>query len=188
MFGKIAGVMLVIASILTIVLIFGVNIPANIQYNQAFGSDVTMATQGATTLTGQDSIQFYVNNIWAKMNTTFNTNNFANIYNSPWPWGQLPENSMAKQNSYLNSLNNSITQRQKMVETAIEKGNYLVDPVQSAINQTRSEMNSYGGLDWVLHDAWYLQNAPTAYWSLLYIVIAWVIFAILAFIAFMEAA
>lgn len=177
--------LIVVGAICSVAWFLAFNVPADVAYSRKFGSDVTMATQGSTTLTGPESIQDYVNRIWTNMNATFDTRNFDNIYNSPWPWGQIPENSLAKQNSYFVSLNTSINQRQQMVNTIIEKGGYIgTDPVQAAINQSRSEMNAYGGLDWVIKQAYYLQFAPMVYWSALYGIIAWIIDLIIATMLF----
>lgn len=160
----------------TVVWYVAIDIPAGVDYNRAFGSDVTMAVYGATTLTGPESIQDYVNRIWVDMNATFDMRNAANIYNSGYFWDFIPENTMLKQNSYFQSLNTSINQRQALVDSVIEKGNYFgTDPIQTAINQTRYEMNAYGGLDWVIKGAWFLQYAPLAYWSPLYAIIFWAV-------------
>jgi hypothetical protein len=158
-----------------------VSITANQQYNIAFGSDVTMTTSGATTLTGPDSIQDYLTRIWTNMNNTFDMRNAATTYGAKWPWEQIPENSLAKQNSYFNSLNNSLTTRQKAVDSAIQNGNYLVDPLQNAINQTRNEMKAYGGLDWALRSAWYLKYYPSALWCFEYTLIMLAVAAFLVF-------
>jgi hypothetical protein len=180
-----AIVLLVVGIVCSVMWFLAFNVPADVAYSRKFGSDVTMATQGSTTLTGAESIQDYVNRIWTSMNATFDARNFDTIYNSPWPWGQIPENSMAKENSYFISLNASISQRQQMVNTIIEKGGYIgTDPVQAAINQSRSEMNAYGGLDWVIKPAWYLQFAPMAYWSAMIGIILWVIDIVIAIILF----
>jgi hypothetical protein len=180
----IAVFLIILTAIFLLIMIFGVILPAQKQYNDAFGADVNMATQGATTLTGPNSIQYYVNIIWANMNQTFNPNTLRTTYNTPWGWDQTYQNSLAAENSYLNTLNVSITQRQAMVDKALQTGNYLIDPVQNAINQTRQEMNAYGGLDWAIHDAWYLQNASFAYWAPWYLIIIIIVGAIMTFLAF----
>jgi len=174
------GLAIGIIAFLLMVTIVGwllIKVPADVQYGNLFGSDVIMATQGATTLTGPNSIQDYVNRIWSNMNNTFDTVHFVQIHNSPWPWDQTSDNTLWKENEYLNSLNMSINTRQLWVNGVINGtvGFTGTDPVQTAINQTRIEMNAYGGLDWAIHGAWYLQFASTAYWLGAYLLIVWVI-------------
>jgi len=173
-------IVFVVTIILTIMALLIIKVPADVQYGNLFGSDVIMATQGSTTLTGPNSIQDYVNRIWTTMNNTFNTKHFLQIHNNPWPWGQTSDNTLAKENEYLNSLNVSLVLRQKWVDAVLNGTTAFtgVDPVQTAINQTRQEMNAYGGLDWAINGAWYLQDAPTAYWLWVYLIIGW-IFAVI---------
>lgn len=145
----------------------GVVMPADIAYSNEFGSDFTMMTSGASTLVGPESIQDYLMRAWNNMNSTFDMSRARDIYTSPFPWAQIKENSLAAQNSFFVSCNQSLYMRQAAVESAIASGTYVNDPVQTALNQTRVELNVYGGVDWALKPAWYLTYHPLAYWSAL---------------------
>jgi hypothetical protein len=159
--------------------------PANIQYNEQFGADIEMATQTSTTLVGPNSIQTYINNIQNNINVVFAGKDLSKIYLSPMPWNQKSSNTMVRQVQYLDSLNASLVTRQAQVDAAIARGVYMsTDPLQTAINQTRNEMNAYGGLDWILNNAYYLTFYPTVYWSGLYFIITWIIAFIIGCIGF----
>lgn len=183
--GILCVVFIILAIVGPIVMVLCWKVPADVQYGNLFGADVAMATEGATTLTGPNSIQDYVMRIWNNMNATFDTRNFAAIHNNPWPWGQTKDNTLAKQNEYFNSLNQSLYTRQAWVDAVISGKSPFSggDPVQTAINQSRYEMKAYGGLDWVINGAWYLTYAPLAYWTMLYLIIWVILFAVLALIA-----
>ncbi len=179
---------IVFALIMTMTAWMVIKVPADVQYGNLFGSDVAMAVSGSTTLTGPNSIQYYVNQIWMNMNSTFDRNHLLQIHNNPWPWGQTSDNTLAKENEYLNSLNTSLNTRQAWVDGVINGtiGYSGTDPVQTAINQTRQEMNAYGGLDWAINGAWYLQNASTAYWLSVYFLVLWIIAVIAAIVLIIE--
>jgi hypothetical protein len=144
---RLAISIIIVAVMFTVASWLIIKVPADVQYGNLFGSDVTMATQGSTTLRGPNSIQDYITRIWTTMNNTFDTNHFLQIHNNPWPWGQTSDNTLAKENEYLSSLNVSLVQRQKWVDAVLNGTTSFtgVDPVQTAINQTRKEMNAYGG-------------------------------------------
>ena len=173
---------IVVGAVMPVLMWYYWQVPANVEYNTLFGSSVTMATSGAASLTGPGSIQDYVMAVWTQMNQTFAGYNFATTYNNPWPWGRTPDNTLAKQNEYFRSLNQTITQQQEWLNE-INAGKISVttsNPIMTAINVTRNEMQATGCLDWALAGAWYLHYAPLAYWTFYYTIILLVIFAVLA--------
>ena len=178
----IAIALIIIALLVTILGWLLIEVPANVNYGNAFGADFTMLASGASTLTGPDSMQDYLMRIWNNMNTTFNTADFAQIYNNPWPWGQTSDNTMAKQNEWFNSLNQTIYQQQEWLNEVITgKTSYAGgDPVIYALTQTRQEMNVNGGADWVINGAWYLEFAPFAYYLVYFLIIFWVLIVFFA--------
>lgn len=146
---------------------------ADPHYSREFGSDLTMMMSGASTLTGPDSIQDYLNRVWTHTKEVFAGQDNQTVY-GPWlPWETVPEDRLDFQLQWFNSMNNSLTQRQKN----IDDGKYVGtgDPLQTALNQTRLELKQYGGPDWVLKPAWYKAYESFAYWSGVYIIIAWLI-------------
>lgn len=155
---------LVIVLVLGILIWAAFDLPAGIQYSNAFGSDITM-TYDAADLQGQhDTVML----IWTNMNNTFDTRNYAHIYSSPWPWAQVKENSLYYTNVYFGQLITRINNNIAMLN-ALKANNtnpiYIQDWQTNVINQTRIEMKREGGLDWVINGAWYLTFAPIAYWS-----------------------
>jgi len=179
----IAVALIIIAVLITVLGWLFIEIPANVKYGNAFGADFVMLTGGASTLTGPDSMQDYLLRIWNNMNTTFNTANFAHIYSNPWPWGQTSDNTMAKQNEWFNSINQTIYQQQEWLNEVVSgKVSYTGgDPVIYALSQTRLELNSNGGADWVINGAWYLEFAPLAYYLALVLIIFWIVIIVVAF-------
>ena len=187
--NKLAAVICIVAIALEVIIPVMMELywqaPANVQYGNLFGANVAMATQGATSLTGPDSIQYYLMQIWTQMNQTFTGYNYNQVFNQPWSWTHTYDNSLAKQNQYFESLNQTITYQQAWLNN-VETGKVTVvsgNPMMQAINVTRAEMNVSGGLDWALNGAWYLTFTPLAYYTWMYIVIVDVILAVIAIFA-----
>jgi hypothetical protein len=153
-----------------------IKVPADIEYSRKFGSDVTMAYDQADFV----GINQSVTKIWKTMNETFAGKDYNNVYNTPWFWEQIPEDSMRMQQDYLRRLVVRITAYQKTWDNAVSNGtSYLLqDWYDNSIRNLRVEMQREGGLDWVINGAWYLNFAPAAYWLPYYLLILWVILLI----------
>lgn len=154
---------------------FNVTIPADKAYDQTFHSDIVMLTEGATSLVGSGvsdvgSMHFYLMRIWNTMNATWNTATFSTTYaNEENFWigtlgERVPHNSLLATNQYFNSLNQTLYQKQRIIDDA-QAGSYGSDAVQIAVSNTREEINAYGGIDWVIHDLYMHDYQPAAYWS-----------------------
>jgi hypothetical protein len=180
----IAIAIIVFALILTVIAYLVIEVPANVQYGNLFGANVNGMTQTASSLTGPDSMQYYLMQIWTQMNQTFAGFNYATTYNSYWSWDHTTDNTLAFQNEWFNSINQTIYSQQKWLDE-VEAGNASYtggNPILTAVNTTRSEFNTYGGIDWVIGPAWYLNFATTAYWLWMYVLIIWILAIIAAVI------
>lgn len=171
----VVGIVTIIALVIfNVVLWFTVAMPANIRYSNEFGSSVTMAYDAASL----EGIRNEVLEIWNRMNESFDTHNFEHIYNSPWPWDQVKENSMFYQNRYFSQLIERLDHNIQLLNTLRSNATnpVLINDWQTGvINQTRIEMKREGGLDWVIQAAWFLAYAPLAYWCGLIVVIIFII-------------
>jgi hypothetical protein len=168
---------------------FAVNIPADKAYNQEFGSNIDMMTQGASSLIGPGSMQEYLMKIWNQMNSTWQPNNFDKTYGNEENFflgtlgSQVPHNTLAATNQYFNSLNQTLYQKQKIINEA-QAGSYGSDAVQIAVNNTREEINSYGGIDWVIQPLYMRTYQPAAYYSAISVLVSIVLAIVLAIIGF----
>jgi hypothetical protein len=111
--------------------------------------------------------------IWKQMNETFAGRDFLYTWNTPWYWEQTYENSLKAQEDYFRQLVNRLDLYQQTYEKMLQNATNPVlveDWYHRSIQNFRDEMKREGGLDWVIHDAWYLNIQPLAYWSLFYVV------------------
>jgi hypothetical protein len=157
-----------------VIIHFTITIPANIAYDQAFGSDINLMTEGSASLVGyqgndQGSMHFYLMHLWATMNSTWGDRNFKTTYaNEANFWlgtlgARVPHNTLAATNQYFESLNSTLYQKQELIDQGKVIGSG--DPMQAMVNNTREEINAYGGIDWVLHDLYMHDFQSAAYWS-----------------------
>ena len=152
MIGKIVGATLIILAFVVIIggpltLYFTVNVPAEMAYNNKFGSNVVMLTQGSYSLTGDEgSMEYYLMQIWNEMNATWpNTEQWSVMYANPESnffigtiGEQVPHNTLAEVNRYFNSLNATIHRKQAIIDNGSWTGSG--DPVQVMINQIRNSL------------------------------------------------
>ena len=144
-----------------------INVPANVRYQNLFGSHVTLAVEGNPDFSG---IKSEVDTVYANMNATFPDRSlWATTYNNPWPWGRTYDNSLQAEAVYLHHIDLRITFYEQLVNKSGQ--NQLSDVYNQAIVNLRNEMKSSGGLDWAISGAWYLQYAPLAYWDITYFLI-----------------
>jgi hypothetical protein len=154
-------IILIIA--MPIIAILTVQLPANAQYNRLFAAHVTMAMDQATF----EGVEDQVNTVWTQMNTTFTSYDYNTTYSSPWYWEQNYENSLAAQQDYFTQIIHRIDSYQLAYQQMAQNNTNPIlveDWYDKSIQNLRNEMEREGGLDWAIKGAWYLNNAPAAYW------------------------
>jgi len=166
-----AGAMCIIAIFIVAgVSYFAVSLPAQVQYNKAFGGQISITID-------QPSISGMSTNLmklWLTMNATF-PGDHTQIYNSYWYWDQTPDNTIASEDRYFRSeigrLNNYTAQYNAYVKSGqnIVIGLPLTDWYDKVTNNSRHELQRNGGLDWAIQGAWYLKYAPAAYFLPYYV-------------------
>ncbi len=164
MIGKVGAALCVLAVLVAVAGVFCIDLPARKAYNDKFGSHVVMAYDQATF----EGVKEQVLILWRQMNETFGTDNLEHIYNTPWPWKQTYDNSLAAQRDYLARLVERIDKQIYESEEILAGNRTILMPYnqwyQEALDSLREEMQREGGLDWAIRGAWYLHYAPTAYW------------------------
>lgn len=164
-----------------LVLVF-VDLPASAVYNRRFRCHVSMAYDQATF----EGMKQQILLLWEEMNNTFQGFDYAQTYNTPWYWEQTYENSLAAQQDYFRQLVVRLDSYSELYKKMLGNSTnpvYLEDWYHKSIQNFREEMQRAEGLDWVLRDAWYLNFAPLAYWSLYWVALAEIAFLAIATIA-----
>ena len=158
-----AAPLIILLIAIPIIAVFTIHLPATARYNRLFGGHVTMAMDQATF----EGIEDQINIIWNQMNATFSGYDYNTTYSSPWYWEQNYENTLAAQQDYFRQIVNRINSY-KIAYQQIAQNNtnpiLVEDWYDKSINNLRTEMRREGGLDWAIKGAWYLNNAPAAYW------------------------
>lgn len=161
--GVILLLLIAIAVGLGLYSIFGISLPVQAQYNKLYASHVTMAKDQATFQGIRDQIII----IWNQMNESFKDKDFTTTYNTPWYWDQNYDNSLSAQQDYFKQLIIRIDLYQNTYDSQMKNNTnpiYLTDWYDKSIQNLRVEMEREGDLDWAIHDAWYLNYHPEAYW------------------------
>jgi hypothetical protein len=159
----IAVTLVILLIAVPVIAVFTVQLPAQAQYNRLFGGHVTMAMDQATF----EGIEDQINVVWTQMNTTFTGYDYNTSYSSPWYWEQNYENSLAAQQDYFKQIVNRIASyKLAYAQMALNNTSPILveDWYDKSINNLRTEMMREGGLDWAIRGAWYLNQAPMAYW------------------------
>jgi hypothetical protein len=177
---KLAIAIVLIAVLVTGVMYFSINYNADYQYQREFGTYVVVATQSA----GLNRTWANCLTVWQHMNTTFpNVEKWNETYNVIPLFGLNAdlkfENTIAAENDYFQGLESLYHTDLKLLQ---QSTGFVTE--QQLVYEFRNEMNAYGGSDWAIKGAYYIQNFPAAYWSWIYYAILWVIAIIGAFVAF----
>lgn len=177
---KLAIVIILISMIVAGTMYFTINYNADYQYNRNFGTYVVTATQSA----GLNRTWANCLIVWQHMNATFDPSKFNDTYNVIPVLGLNAdikyENSLAAENDYFQGLENLYNTDQKLLT---QSTGFITE--QQLVYEFRNEMNTYGGVDWAIKGAYYIQEFPTAYWSWIYYAILIIVAAVAAAIALM---
>lgn len=144
--------------------IFGIVVPAEVEYNFYYDRHVQSAYNAASFL--EMEIQVVI--IWHTMvNFTFAGRNFDETFCTPWFWERTYNNSLAAQNDRLRQLVDKISSYEdtwQKLQTNSTDPTTRVDWYYKTIQGLGVEMRQDGGLDRVIRGAWFLTYAPAAYW------------------------
>lgn len=156
----------VLAIAILFVVIMGISLPANAQYNRIFKSKDTMLMDQATF----EGMKVQLDLLWNQMNTTFSGYNFEFTYNNPWYWLQTYDNSLKAQEDYFRQLRSRFDEAIAEKNVILAGNKTILGPYsqwyQQTLDSLRAEMKREGGVTWVIFGAWYLHFAPLAFWSL----------------------
>jgi len=167
-------VLLVSVFAVPIAALFAINLPAQAQYNKAFGGQVVIIENQPTTY----GMAAQLEKLWVQMNDTFGTTNQNTTYNSGWYWDYTPDNSIAAESIFFHSELQRLDNYSALYTQYVKAGNTTVtglpinDWYGQVVNESRGELTNGGGagasghgLDWVINGAWYLKYSPAAYWD-----------------------
>lgn len=162
---------------------FGIQLPADIQYNNLFGDHIQMAYDQSDFGKMLEQV-IYIDN---ETHVLFAGKDWSHTYNTWWAGDQTYSNSLDASDNYYKGLEKTL-QGYITEEAKYSNPNYtsLTPYTQwkmTAIANTRIEMKYNGGLGWVIDGAWYLTFNPIAYWAFWYEVLAIVVFFIIAIIS-----
>ncbi len=177
---KLAIVIVAIMIVATGVMYFTVNYPADYAYERNFGTYVVIATQSA----GLNKTWGGCLSVWTQMNKTWpDVSQWNNTYNVIPVLGLNAdlkyENTIAAENDYFQGLNGLYNTDLQLLK---QSTGFVTE--QQLVYEFRNEMNSYGGVDWAIKGAYYIQNYQMAYWSWIYYALIWTLGIIGAIIAF----
>ncbi len=176
---RVIGAIIFIALMLgaSVAFYFTVNYPADAAYNRKLGTYVTVATQSGSLQKSWDSINTFKANMYEVFpKDKFDYNNTFNVIPIFGLEGDLIwENSLGAQEDYFISIDQRMGQD---IDRVLGNVSVIGVTQQSLLYDLRNELNSYGGMDWVVRPAFYIHYHPMAYWSAWY----YALFALIALI------
>lgn len=184
--AKIFGIALVIIMVaMTVVGIVTVQMPADTAYNQKFKSHETMIYDASSF----EDIQTEINLILYEVDNVWHDRNLNTIYSTWWGPSQAYDNTVACNVKWLTSfrdtrLQGQIDQYENMVNNGTS-GIYINDWYTQNLNNSISKAREGGGVVWAIHDAYYLDQQPMAYWLWWWLGAILVVLAIIAMICFL---
>jgi len=165
---KILALVLILTAIASSITYVTVNYRAEAEYNRDFGTYALVAMQSSSLNKSWSNTL----TLWQNMNATFDPAKFNETFNTIPLFGFDAaikyENSLAAQNDYFQGLHDLYLNDLKTLNQ-----NTGFNSEMNLVYEYRNEANSNGGMDWVIHNAYLIQNYPLAYWS-------WLIYAAIA--------
>jgi len=162
-FAALTFLMLACVIVIAVSCYFNIDLPANLAYNRALGSKVTM-------LYDAGSIYDFYNRteeLRLAIETEFTGHNTSKLYANWLPWDQIPENTVTENLRWVSGFELRCWKYYDE-QLAIENGSKsIMYPFstweQQTIQGLRNESKRAGGVVWAAEGAWYQVHASGYY-------------------------